>query len=104
MVCPQKVIFEEDSEKGILEGGYSGNIEFWKGTLTVGEVAPTSLIKALKKKIDNKKIVIIDSSPGTSCPFGVLAIKDNKEVTVKPEACHDCQVCVQFVSIKLFSM
>lgn len=80
LVCPEKAIFEEDSEKGILEGGYSGNIEFWKGTLTVGEAAPTPLIKALKKKIDNKKTVIIDSSPGTSCPM-VEAV-NNSDFTI----------------------
>ena len=75
LVCPEKAIFEVDSEKGVLEGGYSGDIEFWQGILKVGESSPTPLVKALKEKIDDKKTVIIDSSPGTSCPV-VEAVKD----------------------------
>lgn len=75
LVCPEKAIFEVDSEKGVLEGGYSSDIEFWQGKLTVGESSPTPLVKALKEKINNKKTVIIDSSPGTSCPV-VEAVKD----------------------------
>ncbi|MDD5454140.1 MAG: ATP-binding protein [Candidatus Ratteibacteria bacterium] len=75
LACPEKAIFEVDSEKGVLEGGRSNDIEFWQGSLKVGEAAPTPLIKALKKKVDNKKTVIIDSSPGTSCPM-VEAVKD----------------------------
>jgi MinD superfamily P-loop ATPase len=84
LVCPEEAIFEVDSEKGVLEGGYSGDIEFWQGTLTVGEAAPTPLIKALKRKIDNKKTVIIDSSPGTSCPM-VEAVKDSDFVILVTE-------------------
>lgn len=30
-----------------------------------------------------------------SCPFGVLAIKEEKAVIIKPERCRDCQVCIQ---------
>ena len=75
LVCPEKAIFEVDSEKGILESGYSGDIEFWQGILKVGEASPTPLVKALKEKINDGKTVIIDSSPGTSCPV-VEAVKD----------------------------
>lgn len=84
LVCPEKAIFEVDSEKGILEGGYSGDIEFWQGTLTVGEASPTPLIKALKRKIDDKKTVIIDSAPGTSCPM-VEAVKNSDFVILVTE-------------------
>lgn len=84
LACPQKAIFEVDSEKGILEKGYSGNIEFWQGILKVGEPSPTALIKALKKKNDETKIVIIDSSPGTSCPM-VEAVKDSDFVILVTE-------------------
>lgn len=80
LACPQKAIFEVDSEKGILEKGYSGNIEFWQGILKIGEPSATPLIKALKRKIDVQKIVIMDSSPGTSCPM-VETVK-NSDFTI----------------------
>jgi len=84
LACPEKAIFEVDSEKGVLEKGYSGALEFWQGTLKVGEPSPTSLIKALKSKTDNTKIVIIDSAPGTSCPM-VEAVKDSNFVILVTE-------------------
>jgi len=100
LVCPEKAIFEVNSEKGILEGGYSGDIEFWQGTLTVGEAAPTPLIKALKKKVDVQKTVIIDSAPGTSCPM-VEAVKDSDFVILvtepTPFGLNDLNLAVEVV-------
>jgi MinD superfamily P-loop ATPase len=100
LACPEKAIFEVDSEKGVLEGGQYDNIEFWQGSLKVGEAAPTPLIKALKKKVDNKKTVIIDSSPGTSCPM-VEAVKDADFVILvtepTPFGMNDLNLAVEVV-------
>ena len=76
LACPQKAIFEVDTEKGVLERGKKNNIEFWQGQLRVGESSPTPLVKELKRKIKEGGEVIIDTSPGTSCPV-VEAVKDS---------------------------
>ncbi len=98
LVCPENAIFEIDVEKGVLEEGEKGNIEFWQGALTVGESSPTPLVKSLKKKIKKEKTVIIDSSPGTSCPV-VEAVK-NSDFTIlvtepTPFGLHDLDLAVR---------
>ena len=98
LACPENAIFEVDSEKGILEKGYSGNIEFWQGILTVGESSPTPLVKALKKKINNNLAVIIDASPGTACPV-VEAVKSSDYAILvtepTPFGLHDLKLAVE---------
>ena len=67
-LCPQKCIREVKRDVGVLESGKKGNIEFIHGKLTIGEAMAPPVIRAVKKRIDSKKIVIIDAPPGTSCP------------------------------------
>ncbi len=98
LICPENAIFEVDVEKGILEKGEKGNIEFWHGILTVGESSPTPIVKALKKKINPHKHVIIDSSPGTSCPV-VEAVKGSDFAILvtepTPFGLHDLDLAVK---------
>jgi MinD superfamily P-loop ATPase len=68
LVCPQKAIKEVDKEIGVIQIGKADGIEFFSGKLNIGEETATPLIKAVKKKIEDNKIVIIDAPPGTSCP------------------------------------
>jgi MinD superfamily P-loop ATPase len=51
-------------------------IEFVQGKLAIGETAAPRLIREVKKHIDRQRSVIIDVSPGTSCPV-VEAVKDS---------------------------
>jgi len=67
-LCPQECIKEVERDVGILEEGKKGNIEFVHGRLNVGEAMAPPVIRAVKKRIDIKKTVIIDAPPGTSCP------------------------------------
>lgn len=67
-LCPEAAISEEDREIGIVEIGSSDGIEFIHGKLNVGEAMAPPVIRQVKKHINPKSIVIIDVSPGTSCP------------------------------------
>lgn len=67
-LCPQNAISEEDREIGIIESGDADGIEFAHGKLNVGEAMPTPVIRKVKQLANDDGIVIIDVSPGTSCP------------------------------------
>lgn len=67
-ICPVDAIEEVEREIGIIEKGESKNVDFVHGLLNVGEPMAPPLIRKEKRLINNKKTVIIDSSPGTSCP------------------------------------
>jgi len=67
-LCPEKAITEEDRITGIVETGYSDGIAFVQGKLAVGEPMATPIIKKVKSLMRNNGTVIIDVSPGTSCP------------------------------------
>jgi len=68
LVCPENAISEGERIIGVIEGGKTGEIEFLQGRLNVGEAMATPVIRALKKRIDDGKTVILDSPPGTACP------------------------------------
>ena len=66
--CPENAISEIEREIGIIERGNSQNIELIHGILNIGEPMTPPLIRRVKGLIHNNKDVIIDASPGTSCP------------------------------------
>lgn len=67
-LCPEKAIIEQEREIGVVETGYSGDIAFAQGKLTVGEAMAPPVIREVKRLIEPAKTVIIDVPPGTSCP------------------------------------
>ena len=73
-LCPERAISEEGKEIGVVESGYCGKIDFVQGRLTVGEAMAPPVIREVKRHIESGKVVIIDVSPGTSCPV-VEAVK-----------------------------
>ena len=75
-LCPEKAISEVGREIGVVEWGHSDGVEFTHGKLNVGEAMPTPVIRRVKAKANRDRIVIIDVSPGTSCPV-VESIKDS---------------------------
>jgi len=75
-LCPENAICEEERQIGIVESGYSEGIAFVHGKLTVGEAMPTPVIRKVKQEANVDGVVIIDVSPGTSCPV-VESIKDS---------------------------
>jgi len=73
-LCPEKAISEEGREIGVIEMGQSDGVAFVHGKLTVGEALAPPVIRKVKDKTNHDGTVIIDVSPGTSCPV-VEAIK-----------------------------
>jgi MinD superfamily P-loop ATPase len=67
-LCPEKAISEHKKEIGVIEAGHSDGIDFAHGRLAVGEAMAPPVIREVKSRINNNGTVIIDVSPGTSCP------------------------------------
>lgn len=68
LVCPKNAITWRDRVIGKIEHGTTNGVDFYQGILHVGEAQAVPVIKALKRKIDKNKNVILDVPPGTSCP------------------------------------
>ena len=68
LACAEGAISEINRKIGVVEKGQAFGIEFIHGKLDVGEAMAPPVIKAVKKHINNSKVVIIDVPPGTSCP------------------------------------
>jgi MinD superfamily P-loop ATPase len=88
---------------GLLEGGSDGRIDFAKGTLNVGQAMPVPVITALLANylpVSDERTVVIDSSPGTSCPM-VEAVGSSDYVILvtepTPFGLHDLKAAVEVV-------
>jgi MinD superfamily P-loop ATPase len=68
LLCPEKAIREVGKRIGVVESGRAGVIDFLQGRLDIGQAMSPPLIRALKKRLNPGKTVIIDAPPGTSCP------------------------------------
>jgi MinD superfamily P-loop ATPase len=69
LVCPEKAITWEKHRIGSLNFGSVGDLSLVYGELEVSKPLAVPVIKAVKKQINEAKNVILDSPPGTSCPF-----------------------------------
>ncbi len=68
LLCPEKAIREVGKRIGVVESGRAGEIAFAQGRLDIGQAMSPPLIRALKRRLDPARTVIIDAPPGTSCP------------------------------------
>jgi len=75
-LCPEGAISEEGKEIGVIESSNSDGIEFAHGKLAIGEAMAPPIIRRVKEYASHEGTVIIDVSPGTSCPV-VEAVKDS---------------------------
>eukprot|EP00828_Plagiopyla_frontata_P009130 TRINITY_DN14666_c0_g2_i1.p2 TRINITY_DN14666_c0_g2~~TRINITY_DN14666_c0_g2_i1.p2 ORF type:complete len:197 (-),score=31.36 TRINITY_DN14666_c0_g2_i1:915-1505(-) len=67
-VCPEMAIKEVDRRIGTIKTFESEAITLLQGCIDVGVAMGPPLINALKKKINDDGIVILDAPPGTTCP------------------------------------
>lgn len=67
-LCPRGAIREVPRRVGVIERGRAGAIDFLQGRLDVGRAMSPPIIRALKRRLDPARTVIIDAPPGTSCP------------------------------------
>ena len=75
-LCPEKTISEVGKDIGVVETGHSDGIAFVHGKLTVGEAMAPPIIRKVKAQANSDETVIIDVSPGTSCPV-VESVKES---------------------------
>jgi MinD superfamily P-loop ATPase len=73
-LCPEKAITEMGKEIGVVESGNSDGMDFVQGRLTIGQPMAPPVIRKVKEQAHPNGVVVIDASPGTSCPV-VEAIK-----------------------------
>jgi len=98
IVCPKNAIAEEDRKVGVVKKGVAGDIEFVYGELNIGEPMAIPVIRGVKNEIDNDKTVIIDASPGTSCPVIAAVYGSDYCVLVTeptPFGLHDLELAVE---------
>jgi MinD superfamily P-loop ATPase len=67
-LCPESAISEAEREIGIVQEGSADGIPFVDGVLNVGEPMASPLIRKVKERIQEDRIVILDAPPGTACP------------------------------------
>jgi MinD superfamily P-loop ATPase len=100
LVCPKDAINWRERVIGRIEHGQTKGVDFYHGLLNVGEAQAIPVIKALKRKIDKNKNVIIDVPPGTSCP--VIESINSSDYCIlvtepTPFGLHDLKLAVEVV-------
>ncbi len=103
LVCPEGAISEVTHVTGRIEGGTDGTVNFARGILNVGQAMPVPVISSLLNEYlpqPNGSTVIIDSSPGTSCPVVEAVSKSDYVILVTeptPFGLHDLRAAVDVV-------
>ena len=75
-LCPEQAISEVASEIGVVETGEADGIDFGHGRLSIGQAMAPPIIRKVKGLAAKDSLVIVDASPGTSCPV-VEAVRDS---------------------------
>lgn len=68
LACPLQAIEEVPHVIGVVDWGSVGEMAFAYGLLNPGDPMPPPIIRRLKAMAQGEKTVILDVSPGTSCP------------------------------------
>ena len=100
LVCSQGAVRWKEKRIGLIEHGLADGIDFYHGILNVGELMAIPVIKALKKKVNRKKNVLLDAPPGTTCPV-IETIRDSDYCILvtepTPFGLHDLKLAVDVV-------
>jgi MinD superfamily P-loop ATPase len=102
IVCPKDAIVEEPRQIGRVIKGNAGDIDLVYGEINVGEALAVPVIAAVKDHIDEKRMAILDSAPGSACPLvetvhGVDFCLLVTEPT--PFGLHDLKVAIEVVQL-----
>lgn len=98
LFCPEDAIGRKEHTIGRLECGHAGNIGFCQGSLSPGEAFSPPIIKALKQRVRDDGLVIVDAPPGTSCPVvGAIEGSDICLLVTEPTpfGLHDLMLAVR---------
>jgi MinD superfamily P-loop ATPase len=100
LVCPKDAINWNERTIGMIEHGHTNGIDFYHGLLNIGESQAIPVIKALKRKLNSSKNVIIDVPPGTSCPvIESIGSSDYCILVTEPTpfGLHDLKLAIEVV-------
>jgi MinD superfamily P-loop ATPase len=99
-VCPRKAIREIDRRIGVIETLEAGKVTLVQGRLDVGVAMAPPLIRAVKSRLSNGALAILDAPPGTSCPV-VTTLRGADFVVLvtepTPFGLHDLTLAVDMV-------
>jgi MinD superfamily P-loop ATPase len=99
-ICPEKAITEIPRPMGKISIGRGYGVDFLEGSLNVGEALAPPVIREVKNRIPNSELIIIDASPGTSCPV-IEAVRDSDFIILvtepTPFGLHDLKMAVEMV-------
>ena len=98
LVCPRKAITWEKHKIGTLNFGVADGLSLVYGELEVSKPLAVPVIKAVKKQMKSSGDVILDSPPGTSCPFVETVRGSDFCVLVTeptPFGLHDLKIAVE---------
>jgi len=102
LLCSVQAISENPREIGYVQEGEFDGLSFIQGVLNIGEPMATPIIRREKELLNKGKTVIIDCSPGTSCPviegvrgsdFCLLVTEDT------PFGLNDLELAVEMVKV-----
>ncbi len=99
-VCPRKAIHEVDKRIGTVKTVRSGNVTLVQGRLDIGVAMAPPLIRAVKGRLRNGALAILDAPPGTSCPvITTLRGADFVALVTEPTpfGLHDLMLAVDMV-------
>lgn len=83
-LCPEHALHEEARSIGYIRTGPVRGLTLMGGVLNIGEAQAPPMVKAVKGRLPDDALVIIDSPPGTSCPV-VETVRDSDYVVLVTE-------------------
>ena len=98
LVCPKKAISWKKYRVGTLKFGATDGVALVYGELEVSKPLAVPVIKSVKEYTEEGKTVILDSPPGTSCPFVETVTGSNFCLLVTeptPFGLHDLKIAVE---------
>jgi MinD superfamily P-loop ATPase len=100
IACPRQAITEVAQPIGVIETIAAGAVTLIQGRLNVGVAMAPPLIRAVKARLVNHGLAILDAPAGTSCPV-TATVRDADLVVLvtepTPFGLHDLKLAVEMV-------
>ena len=100
LVCPQDAIHEKDYRIGVIKTARAGSITLKSGCLDVGVSLASTLVHALKERMEDGITTLLDAPPGTACQ-AVATLRGSDFVVLvtepTPFGLHDLTLAVNTV-------
>ncbi len=100
LICPERAISEQARTVGVIKSSQVNSIFLVYGELNIGEPMADPVIKAVKERIVNDAINMVDAPPGTSCAV-IETMKESDYVVLvtepTPFGLHDLVMTIEVV-------